>query len=139
MEATETRKLLLELADFLKELPPERFDYESWVGRDWQGAPDLSCGTTACAAGWATTLPSFQKLGLQLVRSGEYSTVAYQGYRGAWAMANLLGIAFDEACVLFYPEEYCAATGERSPSSEASPYEVAEWIRHWVEEVFPGG
>jgi hypothetical protein len=59
---------LLTLADFLAELPPERFNYESWVGEDWDGKPDLSCGTTACALGWACTMPAFRRLGATLIK-----------------------------------------------------------------------
>lgn len=50
------KERLLKLADFLDTLDPNRFYYGSFVGDDWQGRPDLSCGTTACAVGWASTL-----------------------------------------------------------------------------------
>lgn len=59
---------LLKLADFLETVPPKRFRFSSWVGDDWQGREDLSCGTTACAVGWASTIPAFRKLGLRLKR-----------------------------------------------------------------------
>jgi len=58
--------LLLDLANFLDRLPSNRFDYRRWVGRSWKGRLDLSCGTTACALGWAATIPSIQARGLQL-------------------------------------------------------------------------
>lgn len=54
------------LAQFLLELPKKRLRMDCWVGWDWQGKPDLSCGTVACAAGWATTIPDFRKLGLRM-------------------------------------------------------------------------
>lgn len=57
---------LNKLADFLETVPKERFRYDVWVGKDWKGKPDLSCGTRACAAGWATTMPEFRRLGLRL-------------------------------------------------------------------------
>lgn len=57
---------LLKLADLLEKLPQERFDMKYWVGNGWKGKPDLSCGTTACALGWATTVPSLRKAGLKL-------------------------------------------------------------------------
>lgn len=47
---------LLALAAFLEKLPRRRFNYETWLGADWDGQPDLSCGTTACAFGWACTI-----------------------------------------------------------------------------------
>jgi len=57
---------LLRLADFLDKLSPEKFAFSSWVGKTWQGLPDLSCGTTACGLGWASAMPEFQALGLHL-------------------------------------------------------------------------
>lgn len=44
----------------------ERFDYSRWVGQDWKGMQDLSCGTRACSMGFAATMPVFQALGLSL-------------------------------------------------------------------------
>lgn len=62
------------LAEFLRTDPrvreEGRFDMRSWVGRDWEGDPSLSCGTAACAAGWATTIPHFRAQGLRLTRAG---------------------------------------------------------------------
>lgn len=53
-------KLLIERVD------PDRFYFATWVGEDWQGAQDLSCGTTGCAVGWAATFPEFRDQGLAL-------------------------------------------------------------------------
>ena len=61
--------LLLDLANFLDKLPPERFKYNDWVGKDWGGKLDLSCGTTACALGWATQIPSIAAKGLRLAQN----------------------------------------------------------------------
>jgi len=64
------KQRLLKLADHLENnIEPERFNFSSWVGKDWKGLPDLSCGTTACAFGFATTIPEFQQLGLCLFRN----------------------------------------------------------------------
>lgn len=71
------------LADFLDALPTGVFNLSNWineeVGMDFvsdegtgQIAANLSteemhaCGATACAFGWACTIPEFQKLGLTL-------------------------------------------------------------------------
>lgn len=62
------------LATFLRELPPLRFFYGNYVGPDpddraipkWKGDPDLSCGTSACAFGWAATMPEFKALGMRI-------------------------------------------------------------------------
>jgi hypothetical protein len=61
---------LLGLARFLENLPPYRFNFSTWAGNDdtpFGGKQDLSCGTTACALGWAITFPWAQKLGVRLV------------------------------------------------------------------------
>lgn len=58
---------LMALVDKLRYgVPEEQFNYRQWVGKDWQGKSDLSCGTKACALGWATTIPSLRKCGLRL-------------------------------------------------------------------------
>lgn len=59
-------RLLKLCTERLDTLPPGRYDHSTWVGGDWGGKTDLSCGTTACAMGWATTIPSFRRLGLKL-------------------------------------------------------------------------
>ncbi|MGH7749129.1 MAG: hypothetical protein ACREQ5_30855, partial [Candidatus Dormibacteria bacterium] len=72
---------LLRLADFLEnDVPADRFDFAHWVGKDWAGAPDLSCGTSACALGWATTIPEFQALGLKLSGPKDAALVTYEPY-----------------------------------------------------------
>lgn len=86
MTAAESDRRLLLLADFLAKLPPERFDYEVWVGRDWKGAKDLHCGTTACALGWATAVPELQALGLKLIHN--YSLAPH----GGWVVNPKLGV-----------------------------------------------
>lgn len=63
------KQRLLKLADFLDKLPPKRFNFSSWVGHSWEGKADLSCGTNACAMGWATTINEFRELGLRLIDS----------------------------------------------------------------------
>lgn len=52
------KERLLRLAEHLDKLPPEKFYFGSFVGKDWDGKSDiLTCGTTACAIGHATLLP----------------------------------------------------------------------------------
>lgn len=64
------------LALFLEtEVVDERFDYAGWVGTDWEGREDLSCGTVACALGWATVIPEFQAMGLSLNRTFAIPTI----------------------------------------------------------------
>src|SRR5665213_1578337 len=56
---------LLKLANYLDEVPAERFSFVSWVGSDWKEGESL-CSTTACALGHACSIPEFQALGLRL-------------------------------------------------------------------------
>lgn len=69
---------LLRLCDYMESLPPEaaqHFDMRSYVGHRTLGhshsvpmlpAPQdlMTCGTTACALGWAVTMPEFQAQGM---------------------------------------------------------------------------
>jgi hypothetical protein len=63
------------IINLLKTLPEERFDLDYWYGRDNVESADgwiltamqhpaealAKCGTTACVAGWASTLPDFPR------------------------------------------------------------------------------
>ena len=67
------RDRLNKLADFLTQ--PNfnktygRFDIDSWSEESPSSARTFpSCGTAACAAGWATAIPSFRKAGFRLVK-----------------------------------------------------------------------
>lgn len=119
---------LLTLAAFLDSLPPERFDFGHWVGDKWEGRPDLSCGTTACAAGWATTIPEFREAGLRMRASnwgGGFPV--FKPYTGFTA----LGVFFDLG-----PDPYAAAArvfGDLSGLPDtATPKQVAAHIRKTV-------
>jgi hypothetical protein len=76
---------LTKLAGFMDALPPEaekHFFMGAWVrheGDNHHGFERghiltqrdiLTCGTTACAAGWATAVPEFKEAGLRLVFDG---------------------------------------------------------------------
>lgn len=88
----------------------ERFDYSRWVGLDWKGMQDLSCGTRACSMGFAATMPVFQALGLSLKMfhdpfDRQYGiitlTTADDIYEREDAAAQLFGITADQARDLF--------------------------------------
>lgn len=124
-KATSKRRLLI-LADFLEKLPRKRFDLSSWVGNEWEGKADLSCGTSACAMGWATTIPQFRKLGLRLSKYGlPYFGKGYYQTSGMHAAADLFGISDNEAYYLFMPYEEDIA-------ANATPKQVAKHIRKFV-------
>jgi len=142
--------LLLKLADLLEELPAKRFDYTVWVGPEWMGKEDLSCGTVACALGWATTMSPLRRMGLHLDKSGEvgikptpanglspgdiYDQVLNSPF---YAAAYAFGISQDEACWLFSPyrrriEGTDKPRGPR-PGPNSSAKSVAKHIRKFVE------
>ncbi|WP_180056157.1 MULTISPECIES: hypothetical protein [unclassified Acinetobacter] len=65
--------LLLELADFLDKLDPNRFDIRTWrrPSKDSVGFVSdeqllTDCKTVACAIGWAVTLPKWKDAGFYM-------------------------------------------------------------------------
>lgn len=124
------------LADFLEKLPPERFDYTRWVGTDWKGMPDLSCGARACALGWATTIPEFRELGLRLELLGSTVNVVLPSEDGSLCRNSFTSAAlvFDidsvEADYLFAPADDVDYVDH--PGEDASPREVAQLIRDFI-------
>ena len=65
--------LLLELADFLDKLDPNRFDIRTWrrPSKDSVGFVSdeqllTDCNTVACAIGWAVTLPKWKDAGFYM-------------------------------------------------------------------------
>lgn len=122
------KRRLLALARKLYTVPAKRFDLSSWVGCDWRGAKDLSCGTSACALGWATTIPHFRRLGLRLVPSNIADRVARVTFNDRYnfdAACELFDISRDTAELLFSPSGYLGPAG---------PVRVAKRIRKLVKE-----
>lgn len=137
---------LLKLADFLDKLPKNRFDYCTWVGDDWEGKKDLSCGTTACALGWATTIPAFRKLGLRMIRynSGaggvclkkqEHNIIdSYDDFVYSLAAGKkIFGLDDIEFEYIFVPADY---NFDKKPGNNATPKQVAKHIRKFVKEKY---
>lgn len=143
------KRRLLKLADFLDELPPTRFNYESWVGDSWEGRSNLSCGTTACALGWATTIPSFRKLGLRLKTNRRYGSThvtlssltgsaAYAENAPRLAAREVFGLNLDEFEYLFIPATTIIINDKmvNSPGYSASAKRVATHIRKFVKRKY---
>lgn len=140
------KRRLLKLADFLDTLPKQRFNYEHWVGRDWQGAANLSCGTTACALGWATTIPSLRKAGL-ILRRDEGSSITYvslksTSHQSRGAVSNqagneVFGLSYEEFMYVFIPHQ---SDPERqlpnSPGMDATAKQVADHIRRFTNRKY---
>ncbi len=140
MKAVHKRRLLL-LADFLEKLPPERFDFNRWVGWNWRGAPDISCGASACALGWATTIPELHEAGLRLSIDRVEgigvihlaSDVDFEFSDGPPRASRVVfGLSSREHERLFLP--YTGIDDENGRlSREASAKQVADHIRQFVE------
>lgn len=122
------RERLLRLATFLDALPAERFDFSNWVGKNWGGMPDLSCGTTACAVGWAATLPD---MGLTLDPKNNWGGITMnKGQDPLRAACTAFDLSDDDAEKLFVS---CWGREGRLPL-DASAQEVAAHIRKFVNE-----
>lgn len=122
------KRRLLKLAEFLETVPRDRFDYSKWASSEWGGKKDLSCGTTACALGWATAMPMFQKIGLKLTRDedGYVFVVDSSGREGFKAAEAAFDVTWQASAYLFDP--YYSKLG-----LHASPKAVAAHIRAFVE------
>lgn len=149
MNKAVSARRLLKLAIFLEALPRKRFDYSHWVGDDWQGARDLSCGTTGCALGWAATMPEFRRLGLRLMCRKRWNG-GLHGYadlealgpldargsttdRSLIAAASVFGLLATEARYVFLPEHSdCGGNLPDAPTGRATPKQVAAHIRRFV-------
>lgn len=124
---------LLKLAGVLENLPrKDQFNYRFWVDRGWNGRgakSDLSCGTSACALGWATTIPEFQELGMRLVADGDsYGHVVIGSLENSspdHASAVVFGLNTRQHLLLFHPSYN--RLGE-----DASAEQVAAHIREFV-------
>lgn len=132
-------KRLLALAARLVTVPRKRFNYNRWVGDDWMGAQDLSCGTVACALGWATTMPRFRRLGLRLDWNRWLSTPESHGGRVILKLPGHRGeirSPLRAAEIIFGPDTsdlFLPGVGEM----HATPKQVAKKIRDYVIRRFP--
>lgn len=129
---------LLKLAAKLEKLPRKRFDYASIVGYGWKGAQNLSCGTTACAIGWAATMPEFRRLGLRLERD-KWSTAAYVAENDVREFGGLVcfSLTQNDWRYLFQPSydgtNYMdGSTCYNDLPATVTPKQVAKHIRKFV-------
>lgn len=113
------------LADFLAKVPVNHFDLSSWICRSSITQEDLiqhKCGTSACAVGWACTIPEFMEQGLSMHQSG---LPMFKGMSSWDAAEGFFGLIYDEAIALFSSESYMP--------DENGPEEVAFRIRMFLE------
>lgn len=148
---------LLYLADQLEKIPRKKFDFRSWSALDGESLIDergdeaarsrfKACGTTACAIGWAASMPKFRRLKFKLSREGEPSFVCStekhpgpQEYLGLGAISALFEISSDAAIFLFMPvgAAYPVSTLGMGLPKTATPKQVAARIRKFVKKYGP--
>ena len=87
---------LQKLADFLLELPADRFDYSAWVEED-----DGECGTVCCAIGW-----------MPKVDPKKWKWKKDDGYFSHIILPTLKGKDEDEYSPAHYSMEYFGIDGE---------------------------
>lgn len=79
------------------------------------------CGATACAVGWACTIPSFKKAGLKIYDNIRgYNEPLFRNFLGFDATAEFFGIDRNDATHLFHPDSY--------PILQSGPKDVANRI-----------
>lgn len=120
---------LITLAQYAEtKIPDAQFYMGHWVDTyTWKGKPDLSCGTSACLMGHATTIPEFQALGLRLNISGAPVMNNPNGwaYSSCYQTAShLFDISDDDSIELF--------SGARRQHEK--PKEAAARLRAYVSE-----
>lgn len=115
------KKRLLKLADLLETVDERRFNLFSWSDPNFY---EHKCGTTACAVGWAMTIPSFKRAGL--VPEGYWNVPTYKRSRGWLAIQEFFGLSYTETVELFYVDQYS--------EENRNPYSVAKRIRELVSE-----
>ena len=135
------KERLLVLADFLEtSVPKERFDLDEWVG-DVEGDPELDpktleykpCGTSACASGWAATIPNFQKAGFVLVVDNGDLSPSYRGKLGWEAVASFFGLTDCEPdCYPNNGTDLHSIFVTQAYKSSPTPKQVAKRIRQVV-------
>ncbi len=139
------RRRVFGLADLLEtDYTKTRFNYKLWVDRStWEGRSDLTCGTTACALGWATTMPSLRRLGLRLTPTGAVVLDGGKHYASECEEISRLVFGFtrEAAGYAFWPfdviinDSFADAGIPKLPGS-ASPTDVAGMLRKLATHLF---
>jgi hypothetical protein len=150
MNAIHARRLL-KLADFLDELPRQKFDFATLVRED--GKPVLEalkagkteCGTVACAIGWTPAVfPRLAKwgevrgfFGVRKIVLPTDAAARDKSSREALILtaAKLFGLSEDDTDTLFVPDYYERRGRLRN---NATPKRVAKHIRRFVEKARRG-
>jgi hypothetical protein len=148
---------LLKLADFLDTVPNSRFNIWSWTSHA-SGEGDTStavkalgvarhhCGTTACAVGWACTIPEFKAAGLGFSAEKWGDIPVYHDPDGIaapkfyWtAVTEFFGLDAGTATSLFTDEGY--SVDDPTPADVAAKIHrvVDKYLASFLPEVAPKG
>ena len=141
--------LLKILADFLDSdaVAPEKFHLSTWIDEDIEAETfpelerklkdsEIDCGYTACAIGWACTLPEFKEAGLRfdlglnvpyVESEGEPQSVA--DWTSIAPLAKLFDTTTENITWLFLPSSY-----DETEENPITPISVAERIRDLIAE-----
>lgn len=127
-----------------------KFRFAAWVGNEatpYQGKADISCGTSACALGWATTIPALRKKGLRLrcVSGAMYEPTCPGAIDTEGVSSILFGLTANEHNHMFTPGNMSHDGGKWvNPKhglvdlpQTASGDMVAANIRRYVEAKYP--
>ena len=148
---------LLTLAAFLEALPRKAFSLKAWViekKNSYCGEEELdenvvaklftakrnmkngltptqmiSCGTTACAVGWAGSIPAFKKEGFCIYVNEERMVAIprFQEYKNWYAVKAFFDISYWESHKLFSISYY--------DQKDPTPKQVAKVIRKFVAQA----
>lgn len=131
MPSTEQLTKLRTLANFLDDLPHDKFHMPQWASPD---ASEDACGTAGCAAGWAATV--FKKEGWSFAKGSNWTMVQWNNLRGSFAFGAFFGLDRYEARwittdFVSYLEEFGV------PADDITPRMAAKRIRDVIEMYDP--
>lgn len=95
----------------------------------------IHCRTVGCAMGWAATIPSFRKAGLELrfgqispldTKPGKSTVITYQGEEGYSAASLFFDVEYYVACILFGPDYYTVNQWTQPKAVAKRIYELLE-------------
>lgn len=136
MKQTYRPDRLLRLAAELDHVSKAAFDMDSYVanGAEFENKPltkerIVSCGTTACALGWACTIPAFKSAGLK-IHVDNYSVYpVFNESKATEAGAEFFGIPRKVS-------EWLFGGSYDNINGETLPRDVARRIRSFVADPF---
>jgi hypothetical protein len=127
------------LANFLAyEVKKRKFHLDKWVDRTdhnfetprevIKSLQKKGCGTTACAVGWAATIPEFRELGLNLRFADWGIDVTYKDFDGgSTAAMAFFKLSIEEVDELFMPSAY--TRNDEKPSKKNVVAKLRQYAR----------